>query len=286
MFSKISNLFKKSEPLFEIVNDDFASDSEEEREWKKSYKIAFDNNKKYGIVTPNEEIVVPFSYESITSVFCDVAIAKLNNLYGIINTKNEVLVDFKYKYLKRNDYFFMLENDNRRKGILNIDCTEILPVEYEYIFVSQPEFKRILARKGGLYALFDYTGKKITEHKYQDIVQRAYKEHGNFGVCLNDKYGVINSDGKELIPFEFLDIKNIFDDTLADVQITTRMRGLFNTKKGKVVHEYTEMATTRMHTNNLFVVKVNNKWGAIDSDGNVVTPFEYDNAKDVENSLK
>lgn len=130
---------------------------------------------------------------------------------------------------------------NEKKGLIGRDGKIILPVEYYDIKILKG---RLAANKAflGSFALFDYTGKQITDFKWklfdifpeitdgmlrvQEVVNNrlgkvgAIDENGVLKIpmiydaltefseglstaSLNDKYGVIDKTGKTIIPFQY-----------------------------------------------------------------------------------
>lgn len=86
-------------------------------------------------------------------------------------------------------------------GYLNREGKEVVAPVYEMIYPFG-EYKKDWARVeilGGLTGFIDTTGKFVVEPKYEYIEKFGkYKEDWAL-VCIDDQYGFINSQGKEVV---------------------------------------------------------------------------------------
>jgi len=92
------------------------------------------------------------------------------------------------------------------------DKTTLKPVSdrvYEELFCEQyPDDywspRRLLAKRGGLWALLDGNGKELTDAVYNTISLNTYEwSWPIIGVTQSGKYGAIRYDGKTVIPAEY-----------------------------------------------------------------------------------
>ena len=99
-----------------------------------------------------------------------------------------------------------------------------------------------------LYGLINHKGEKLLDTVYQSIVP-AIGNKALFSVKNKDsKYGVVNAQGEEIVPFGTYDRIDGFERGLARVRIGRASSNLAHNS---------------------------NKWGVIDEQGNVVLPIEY-----------
>lgn len=138
-----------------------------------------------------------------------------NELYGVIDNKANIIIEPKYKMIvipnPSKDVFicysnYETENNENEIEILNSKNEKIL-TNYEEIspFILKnesfdvPYEKSVLKYKeNDKYGIINYEGKKITEAIYDDIQSILYKE-GCLIVKQNEKYGVINIKGKKIV---------------------------------------------------------------------------------------
>lgn len=138
-----------------------------------------------------------------------------NELYGVIDNKANIIIEPKYKMIvipnPSKDVFicysnYETENNENEIEILNSKNEKIL-TNYEEIspFILKnesfdvPYEKSVLKYKeNDKYGIINYEGKKITEAIYDDMQSILYKE-GCLIVKQNEKYGVINIKGKKIV---------------------------------------------------------------------------------------
>ena len=119
----------------------------------------------------------------------------------------------------------------------------------------------------GLYGIIDKNGKEIVPALYQEI--KDFSE-GLAVVKLNDKYGFINRAGKLVTPLKYNSAES-FSNGKAYVEYANR--DMYISVAGK---EYKQIGD---FSEGLAVVKSNGKYGFIDKTGKEVIPLKYDDAE-------
>lgn len=120
----------------------------------------------------------------------------------------------------------------------------------------------------GLYGIIDKNGKEIVPALYQEI--KDFSE-GLAVVKLNDKYGFINRAGKLVIPLKYNSAES-FSNGKAYVKYANK--NMYISVAGE---EYEQIGD---FSEGLAVVKSNGKYGFIDKTGKEVIPLKYDDAED------
>lgn len=120
----------------------------------------------------------------------------------------------------------------------------------------------------GLYGIIDKNGKEIVPALYQEI--KDFSE-GLAVVKLNDKYGFINRVGKLVIPLKYNSAES-FSNGKAYVKYAYESR--YISVAGK---EYEKIGD---FSEGLAVVESDGKYGFIDKTGKEVIPLKYDYAED------
>lgn len=120
----------------------------------------------------------------------------------------------------------------------------------------------------GLYGIIDKNGKEIVPALYQEI--KDFSE-GLAVVKLNDKYGFINRAGKLVIPLKYNSAES-FSNGKAYVKYANK--NMYISVAGE---EYEQIGD---FSEGLAVVKSNGKYGFIDKTGKEVIPLKYDYAED------
>ena len=120
----------------------------------------------------------------------------------------------------------------------------------------------------GLYGIIDKNGKEIVPALYQEI--KDFSE-GLAVVKLNDKYGFINRAGKLVIPLKYNSAES-FSNGKAYVKYANK--NMYISVAGK---EYEQIGD---FSEGLAVVESDGKYGFIDKTGKEVIPLKYDDAEE------
>lgn len=128
--------------------------------------ISQNKNGKYGFSNRNFDIIIKPKFDFAHSSVKDYYPVKKDEKWGVINSKSKTIIEFIYSDIT------ILNNDNNFIGIVaNIE-------------------------KNGLYALLNMKNELLTLFKYTGIYNHS---KSFFLIEKEDKYGIINSDGKEII---------------------------------------------------------------------------------------
>jgi len=139
--------------------------------------------------------------------------------------------------------------------------------------LSQEEMGKMVKfkdKESGLFGYKNQNGEIITPATYDQVM--SYRESDLARVFKDNKFGFVNSAGKEAIKVQY-DDAGIFSDGLAAVKVDGKW-GYINTSNEFIVKPKYEF--TLKFTNKLSSVRNNNKWGYINTKGEEVIPLEYD----------
>lgn len=131
---------------------------------------------------------------------------------GVIDRNGNIVIDVKYDDIKipnpQKDVFVCYSGENsqilnsQKEQILN-NYQDVEPIKLQNIASNLMFEKNVLSYKeNDKYGLVNFQGKKITKPIYDEISGLSYKE-GELLVKQNDKYGVINIKGHKLIDIEY-----------------------------------------------------------------------------------
>ena len=124
-------------------------------------------------------------------------------------------------------------------------------------------------KKGDKYGCVNRNGDEILPFEFDKI----YRQNGMFQVCQNDKLALANEEFKVLTPFIY-DKMQIFQNGLVFVCIDGEGEGTLNYHGEVVTPAIYENA--RLYENGYLVAKKDGNYGLIDPSGKVVCPFAYD----------
>lgn len=180
--------------------------------------------------------------------------------FGIIDRSGDIIIEAKYKNIiipNPEKDIFICDNGTEKNIVLNLNGEEIFS-EYENIepiklkniaSILCYEKDMLIYEKDGQYGLIDFEGKEITKNKY-DSIENLQSTEGKFLVSIENKYGVINSNGVVLI-----DIK--YDKILTDGYYTNKDNYIYS---GFIISNTTEDGY---------------KYGYVDYRGNEILEAKY-----------
>jgi hypothetical protein len=149
------------------------------------------------------------------------------------------------------DNYYIVENNENKNGLFTKSGKRILNENYEFYNVYKNSIFATKENKQYIINLEEdkYYEKEINVNefvKFKDVQQ--FSKNENQIIKNENKFGVINSTGKIIIPCDYEYIENIY-----------------------LSKEY--------------VVKKNNKFGIINSENKIVVEIEYDNYKKLKESI-
>ena len=258
---------------------------------------------KYGFIDRSKNLVAPMIYEEAGHFGGNISRVKRNGKWGIVNTSGTEIISCIYDEVR---YFSetscVIVTLNGKHGVINLLGNMIIPIKYDVI--ENPRAGIFEARLFGESTYFSGTGKEY------DRRGTAYYRRLTI-VGKNNKYGYVNNEGIEVIPLIYDEVKNFFESTkLALVKkdgiyliidesgkirrTTNYLTADYVSDKGAWVQNDKgkygyinpngeEFITCQYDyaydfRENLARVRLNNLWGFIDTQGNVVIPFRYNRA--------
>ncbi len=205
---------------------------------KGSYAIV-QKGGKWGTISKQNAVVIPFEYEAINDFNNGITTAKKTGKWGIIDTANKVLVPFNMVYETVYEFsngFAHVENDKDQEGFIDINgkeafgglkFSEAFPFgDNGYAVVSEENGKRYLMDKQGNPVLKDATIEDITPI-----------DNNMFVITRNGKQGIVDKDNKALLPIEYTSIMGMGKNMMLVVKDSLRYYADY---KGNKVAEYTE----------------------------------------------
>ena len=249
--------------------------------------LKYKENGKYGLLNFEGKRVTGAEYEnveSLTDKYGEILVKK-NGKLGVLNVKGVILVDCKYDFIKGDGF---VKDSSYKQGGYIVGITGKAGYAYGYlarnskeiIKVGQESIYRVteiesddaylVARENGRYAL--YKGRdNLTDYKYIDMFYN--NGTGTFTVQKNKSYGLINLDGKVVIPeqYEELLVVGIFVNASRDgVDFTFDLSG------AKV--ENSEFVSLQRTSTDKYYISINSnyKYGIADLNKNVVVDNKFE----------
>jgi len=193
-------------------------------------------NNKYGFINLAGALVIPIEYDAATNFMEGVCAVQMKGKIGFIDKMNKLVIPFIF--------------EGARAGFRQGNCV---------VYVGKKSW------------MIDKTGRQSTDRKYDAIV---FDGDDRFGmVLLDNKWGYINLDGKEVIPLIY-DNNYVFREGLAGAKKDGKYGYIDTLNSTKIPFIYDEV---RSFSDGLSIVKLDKKYGLIDKKGNAIIPFQYKN---------
>lgn len=269
----------------------------------------------YGVIDRNGNLVIPCDYTALEKCGPVFYACQFKDSWGVIDKNGKELVPCRYKkddvivfpdegyirYKVENErsygctYYFKDFNGNKHfdKGSYIATFNEGIASAY----LSDVSYK--------WYGFVDKTGKTVISPRYEDpatffngmAMVTECKENGDRIVTFIDKqgkdvmkvvkngdlYGVVDTSGKEVVPYKFKSI-DCYDSGYLLVTGMNKLQGIWNIKERK------EIATTMYEIwpnddnvlccetfikDSIIIVKRGSNYGAINTDGKEIVPCTY-----------
>ena len=218
-------------------------------------------------------------------------------VYGIKNLFNTELQNNEEPKTIAIQYFAAYENE--KWGVINSNGEAIINPEYEEIVIipdptkdlflitydvnyEEESYKTKVLNKSGneLFSEYDQIGAITNENSNGE----KWYESNVLKVKKDGKYGLINFDGKEILPLEYTSISPIMGIERSLIIEKDNKYGLFNNISEQIIiePEYTEIKALGKTYDYGYIVKdASEKYGIISADKKVILDNKYEDIKQV-----
>lgn len=220
----------------------------------------------YGGINKNGETIIPFKYSSLRRLD--------NGLYcfwksgfgdGIVNNQGRELINAKFNFIGNYTNKLAIAKYNNQFQLIDIAGNITTPLCSDF-YAFEGNLAR--ARLENKWGIINSDGKLIAPIKYESVDIMT----GNIvKVTLNGKVGIIDENGRELLPIKYDDIGSFNDGCLRVKQ--SRLYGFIDSNFKELVPPKYEMAY--WFSNGLAAVEANNMWGYINTKGVEIAPPKF-----------
>ncbi|MDQ1165143.1 WG repeat-containing protein [Flavobacterium sp. SORGH_AS_0622] len=243
-------------------------------------------HKKYGIINREGEEIVPIKYDSIR-IYKDVIVVGDNNKYGVFDLNGVKISRIVYDQIQSigriSDSLSLYEVRLKDKfGLVNDKFGKITDIKYDEIFNMSGIIKIKVNDK---YGFLNLKGEEITDIKYKEIGNRV--NIGKISITpamLDNKWSFFNDEGKEAftVQYDAYEDLGIFSDSYKMMKVSNDVKwGCVNENLIEVIPpKYDEVDFHQLKEGiNIIKVRLNNKWGVLDTMGNELVAAECDEVK-------
>ena len=285
--------------------------------WFKNGMAQVIENKKYGLIDNTGKLVVPCIYERIDSFDIktfkgELTAAKKDGRWGFIDKKGKVVIPFEYE-----DQVYSIVGDticddkmrvkkNGKWGIINMNGQMEIPCKYDsigdfnyglapakigykYVYINMQgkivlagDYDKAEAFKNGVAKVTKRDSTYMINTKGEKVNVNVNQTEFHDGLCVVAKfvkeelrfyYGYANEKMKLVIPYDF-DEAYDFENGMALVKLGEKW-GYIDTNGNWIIYrEFDE--EFRFSSAGVAKVLWNGKWGLLTKDGDYVLPCEYD----------
>lgn len=198
----------------------------------------------YGVMGADGKVLVPLQYDRITNVGDNVLLVAKDNKKGLLGLDGQVILPQVYDDIHNDSTYYKVRKNNRF-GVVNERGAIIYPVVYNelnrVILTESYNTPFLLAVKDGKKGILDVsTGKARLDFLYDDLIGTRRK--GNNGVetfnnaliaVKDGKYGMIETDGDVLLPFEYENMDYL--NTVLVIAVKGGKYGVININTGNAL---------------------------------------------------
>ena len=268
---------------------------------KDKFYLIYEKDNKYGVIEDGNTIINNeydnIEYDNLNQLF----IVKKDGKYGIVKLNGETLISCLYDEMDiEGIYIYALKNEEQT--IFNTSGEKIEDQKYKSVYNVENTNYKITINDENKYGVLDENNNSIISNNYFYI---GYLGNNYFVVSgQNGKNGIIDNKGDVILDTKYDTIEKIEDTNLIDaVEINTNTITLFNNEMKELnkmsnANIFVEKNYIRIYSNKeqkyfnsngeeksnkeilsqnkIFSDVKDGKWGFVDSNGNVIVDYIYD----------
>ncbi len=259
-----------------------------------------------GYQTPDEEVMLKGEYSFLRPFSEKHASARITgNKMGIIDEKGKAVIPFEYNYTSAvgSGLFAVKKGSSDKVGYMDLKGKYVVQPKYDMGFAFKGKRARVAV--GSYQDMLDFKYLETCKYGFIDekgneVIKAEYDWAGDFGdgiapVAKNGRFFFIDTDGNKIDDKTYASLSGFREDLC---WVKKGSKGGFINRKNEVVipFEYSnhmfffsrgsrfgamnkesEIGATRFQTDDgvFFLSKGENRWGIVDINNKILTPFEY-----------
>ena len=247
---KTKALNEKNEEIFTGYDTIEAIDNFDSKQniWYEDNVLRVSKNGKYGLIDFDGKEILACEYDEITALngVQSNFLVKKDGKLGLVNEKGQTIINTEYSNILtlkegyKNEYIIV--SDKNKYVLISTSDKVLIEPKYEMVKYLNSSSLYAIKEKGEWKVINVEDGSIVIDGGYDDITEAKGEE---LVVVKDGKYGVVDTNKKEKIPFEYEDLKYAFSI--------------------------------------YYIAKKDNKYGIINSENEKIIDFEYQNMVYVEN---
>lgn len=251
---------------------------------KKKGKFGIYNNKTKKLIIPykysklslfktKDSICIVTSYYTKYSRFNKYAARKASRQF-LIDKSNKIISN-KYDYFKpfNNDLTIAsYKNDTIEYNVIVNSLGKEISKRYKRIENHKDLNFFIIKNQNGNYGALDYNIHEKIPFIYQYLYTKKSKNKSVIIAKKDDKYGIINSKNKIIIPFEYNSLGLFFEDKFI---VNKNGKSQIRNFKNEIILDTSYEIISKPDTNGNYLIRKNSKYGVINNLGKIIIQTEY-----------
>lgn len=241
---------------------------------------------KYGVINPKGTKMLKIEYDNIIGDgYYDknyknagyIAGTKGDNgyIYSYINSNGKMLLKKEFNDISRitsidgNDKIYLIASKNGKKGLF-VNEKEVIECEYQDLVYNE-ELKVIIAQKNDKYGVFDLNGKNIIPVANKDVTIKGI----HIITTNNNQTKTYDVLGEQLTSSNYKSVSATSNEEFFITVNESNRYGLINKKGIEVIenkYAYLEYLTSKYFA----VYSDDNKIGVVDNNGRIILDMKYD----------
>lgn len=240
---------------------------------------------KWGLIDKKGRVIIPFEHEAVQWESEGLVPVKKNGKWGSMDLKGQWKIVPQFDNGPRFEKGFAVVQQKGKYGCIDREGKTTIPFEYDFAYPTLTRTPLVkLQKKGENYTSLTglanpLTGKILAPVKYESIYDFY---DGIAQVKQKNKYGFIDSTGKEIVQPVYDYVPIFFTEGLAYVQQGGKYGFVDRSGKVAVPLVYDFAANFQ---EGLAAVKQNGLGGYIDKKGNVAIPLRFKTAGDFQGGV-
>ncbi len=161
-------------------------------------------NGKAGLIDLKKKVMLPFEFEQVVWVEDKVVCIINNKRYGLVSLiTGQSILPAEHGYIRSKQahgLYVVNTLDAQKQGLVDSKGAFVLPIEYTEIDLIAANSLIAAKNKDSKIAIFDLRGKQLTDFLFQKTVSRDDVPGLFFGAVGEQKYRLLNGDGKFVSP--------------------------------------------------------------------------------------
>lgn len=223
----------------------------------------------YGFADETGKIVIPMQYDKAWQFKNGLAKVERNNRYGLIDKSGKIIIPPQYNEL---NYFTDKLLRTRYNNQYELFDTQGNIISNKYDFIGNIDYGFAKIKQKDKYGLMDKNGKIIIPCEYDDILTLT-KEPDLIAVKKNNAWGFVDKNNHTVIPFIYEQVWH-FHNGFAKIR-NNQQYGIIDLT-GKIIIPTQYQWLDDINEQGLIRFQQNNQFGFINRDNQIVIPNQYE----------